>query len=440
VGLVGLLLAVLAYTTRAHALHPALVQATPWLATRFGPYDVAVERIAGDWFRTLELHGLRVRGAVGGTTFDVEVELLRVRGNLLAAALGRAGAVASVDVVAPVGTIAFTDGDEEDGADELAWLDPDVLSALPLLRLERGELRLAWDGADVRLQELVCQSEAVSGERSWRVSGRASGTPGTADVEASLTVTPEGAARLACDVGGTLDVARTSGNWDGHAELQLAPGERVPVGRLTVASHDLVWSPPGEVPSFAAARIETAALLGAEDVELTANVVVPERGGATARATLGAPLDLAMLVRDGAGPTPRRTRHGAHRRAQRRPRMARAARARPAPRRGKARAGRRPRRLAESSGAEWASHVARRPCALRRLAGGRRPDIACRRHAARSANRGGASAARCGAGECDRLHSVGRGRARAGRGVPGAKRPPPALPATRVCARTSTSP
>ena len=128
------------YGTREHTLHPLLVRAAPTLSQWFSPFEVRLGRIEGDWRGWLAIDGLELRPKDGAESplRSLEIERAEVRGDLLAAAIGRdPSALQAIKADAPRARIDLAGGSGDEGEESGPhW------PTLPHLDVSRGSMRL----------------------------------------------------------------------------------------------------------------------------------------------------------------------------------------------------------------------------------------------------------------------------------------------------------
>lgn len=293
-----------AYLSREVVLHPLIARGVAWAAPRLAPYEVELDDLSGDWFRSLRLDGLRVM-ALGpeGALRELEVDhasvhlrpLELLRGNLAGLEAVRVGrARVTVDATAA------PEGDEDEPPDG-GW--PSLPRRPPLVDVESLDAHVALGGGDevavrglsldsrrageatlvdVRLDEVRALGHGASelGARvAWdggeaRVDRMtAGGSPAAGSIAVDLS-------RLASEeLGWRFDVELFGGRARGEGRLEEAVQ-----GELELAGVDLGRA--GRLAGELVERDWPATVAGRADLELTGRIPLDAPGSATADARL----------------------------------------------------------------------------------------------------------------------------------------------------------
>ena len=226
------------YGTRQHTLHPLLVRSAPALSRWFSPFEVRLARIEGDWRRQLAIEGLELRARDGaeGPLRRLEVQRAEVRGDLLAAAIGRdPNALEAVIADAPrVQLDLASDAGTEEESDAPVW------PQLPHLDITRGSVRLEGLDEPIEIDELKLNGRGSTAV-PLELEGEVRAPEWSAHLLGRLRFEDAGALRFVLDApearAGEIEAAAigVAGSW--------APsGTQLDDGRIVVGKSQLEFS------------------------------------------------------------------------------------------------------------------------------------------------------------------------------------------------------
>ncbi|MEZ6015847.1 MAG: translocation/assembly module TamB domain-containing protein [Planctomycetota bacterium] len=279
-GVLAALLVILAYLTRQHTLHPLIVRIAPWVAARFGPYELSLDEVEGDWWSAFELHGLTfVERGEAASVERLTLERVRVEGGVLRLLTGDLSRLTGVTLAGLDATLDLRPSDEVAAPVVLPWSTSwpllhvedarcDVRTAAGLIQV-RGARCVARDTSPLDAGVTSAGGSAVvtrTAAREWTFEADVQHEALTAHATVVLAV-----ARGAKVVDGSLNVV---------TELALPAGS--PLAPYLVVA-DLASSSAAGLAAQAQVTASTAtasahADLRSDRIEVSGALVVPERG------------------------------------------------------------------------------------------------------------------------------------------------------------------
>ena len=185
------LLACGAWVTRAKTLHPLVVRFAPSLSRTFTDFEVSVDKIEGDWWSVLAVHGLRVVPEKTDTPLrELNVHRAEVTGRLLR--LARTGDLEALDgivVEAPRVDIDLTAG--ATGAEPSDKSRFTLPSELPTVLVSQGQVTLRAESGTTTIENIEARG-AGTRAAPLSVSARAAAENWTANFSADAYAEGDG--------------------------------------------------------------------------------------------------------------------------------------------------------------------------------------------------------------------------------------------------------